>query len=62
MLSFAYKILSFHNSRDDFRFKLKKNDSKNFKYNLMNIGKLIKPASKTAKSEKTFVFVLYKAN
>ncbi|RNA06423.1 hypothetical protein BpHYR1_002358 [Brachionus plicatilis] len=43
MLSFAYKTILFHNSPENLRNKLEKNDSRNLKHNLMNSENLIKP-------------------
>ncbi|RNA15033.1 hypothetical protein BpHYR1_035886 [Brachionus plicatilis] len=53
MLSFT---LFFHESPENLRTKLKKNGSRNLKYNLRSSDNLIEPLSKTANGEKTFEY------
>ncbi|RNA20990.1 hypothetical protein BpHYR1_012962 [Brachionus plicatilis] len=50
------KRFFFHNSPENLRMKLNKNDSRNLKNYLRKSGNLIEPMSKTANGEKTFEY------
>ncbi|RNA22415.1 hypothetical protein BpHYR1_030522 [Brachionus plicatilis] len=49
-------ILFYHNSPENLKNRLLKNDSRNLSYNLRNSENLIEPMAKTNSGEKTFGF------